>query len=102
MAMTLDMLVLGILGRNTLILSSIRDGSKKQAGAELCKAQLKLELGVCFASFKICCIKLIKLVRMYQLSRQALIFISSIFSCGKLFYLTMAFPGDSLPSVVVE
>ena len=37
----------------------------KQAGAELGQAQLKLELELCFTSFEICCIKL---VRLYQLS----------------------------------
>ena len=38
---------------------------EEQAGAELGQAQLKLELELCFTSFEICCIKL---VRLYQLS----------------------------------
>ena len=35
-----------------------------QDGTELSQAQLKLELELCFTSFKICCIKLIKLVKL--------------------------------------
>ena len=40
----------------------------KQAGAELGQAQLKLELELFFTSFKICCMKLIKLVKLDELS----------------------------------
>ena len=40
----------------------------KQAGTVLGQAQLKLELELYFTSFKICCIKLIKLVKLKQFS----------------------------------
>ena len=40
------------------------DKRKKQAGTVLGQAQLKLELELCFTSFNICCIKLIKLVKL--------------------------------------
>ena len=33
----------------------------RQAGAEVGQAQLKLELELCFTSFEICCIKLVRL-----------------------------------------
>ena len=36
----------------------------EQAGAELGQAQLKLELEIYFTPFKICCMKLIKLVKL--------------------------------------
>ena len=37
---------------------------REQAGTVLGQAQLKLELELYFTSFKICCIKLIKLVKL--------------------------------------
>ena len=33
----------------------------RQAGAEVGQVQLKLELELCFTSFEICCIKLVRL-----------------------------------------
>ena len=36
----------------------------KQAGTVLGQAQLKLELEIYFTSFKICCIKLVKIVKL--------------------------------------
>ena len=39
----------------------------KQAGTVLGQAQLKLELELYFTSFKICCIELIKLVKLRKL-----------------------------------
>ena len=39
----------------------------KQAGTVLGQAQLKLELELYFTSLKICCIKLIKLVKLHKL-----------------------------------
>ena len=50
-----------------LILTQVEVGfelGKKQAGTVLGQAQLKLELELYFTSFKICCIKLVKLVKL--------------------------------------
>ena len=40
---------------------------EEQAGTVLGQAQLKLELELNFTSFKICCIKLVKLVKLWLL-----------------------------------
>ena len=71
---------------------------KKQAGAELGQAQLKVELELCFTSFKICFIKLIKLVRLYKLSAPTLLIIpsKSVLKWPKLLQLATALLGDLL------
>ena len=50
---------------------------KKQAVTVLGQAQLKLELELYFTSFKNCCIKLIKLVKLYYLSGATFLLIPS-------------------------
>ena len=46
---------------------------KKQAGTVLGQAQLKLELELYLTSFKICCIKLVKLVKLCKLGGETLL-----------------------------
>ena len=54
------------------------DNLKKQAGTVLGQAQLKLELELYFTPFKICCIKLIKLVKLNLLGGSTLLIIQNL------------------------
>ena len=55
----------------------------RQAGTVLGQAQLKLELELYFTSFKICCIKLIKLVKLRKLGGATLFILQNLLRNGQ-------------------
>ena len=71
-------LVFHINGKCWSLPSLILTDQKKQAGTVLGQAQLKLELEPYFTSFKICCIKLIKLVKLRKFGGATLFILQNL------------------------